>query len=120
MLKVILDKENGIVILEPNGVLEKGDFENAASQIDPFIEASGKLNGLIVQVEKFPGWDSFGALASHLKFVREHQKEVRRLAFVTDSPIGDLAEKVGNHFVAAEIRHFDFQALEDATQWILK
>jgi hypothetical protein len=119
MLNVTVDKENGIAMLEPHGALTQNDFEWAAQQIDPLIESAGELKGLIIHVETFPGWDSFAGLVAHLKFVREHHKETSRLAFVTDSHVGDLAEKIGNHFIAAEIRHFDFQALENAKTWIL-
>ena len=119
MIHVELDTTNGIALLEPQGALEQGDFEKAAAQIDPAIERVGKLNGLIIHVEKFPGWDSFGALVSHLKFVRSHHQEIGRIAFVTDSSIGNLAEKVASHFVVAEIKHFDFKSMDAARDWIL-
>lgn len=118
MLTVILDRENGIALLEPHGALDQSDFENAASLIDPFIEEAGPLNGLIIRTEKFPGWDSFGALVSHLQFVKSHHHEIGKVAFVTDSALGNMAEHVGKHFISAEIKHFDFQALEAATAWI--
>lgn len=76
MLNVQLDEANGIVTLVPEGPLEKGDFESAARQIDPLIEKPGTLNGLIVHVEHFPGWDSFGALVSHLTFVKGHHRTI--------------------------------------------
>jgi hypothetical protein len=119
MLIVKLDQENGIAMLEPHGALNQSDFEWAAQQIDPLIESAGELKGLIIHVETFPGWDSFAGLTAHLKFVRGHQKNIRRIALVSDSVIGDLAEKIGNHFIEAEIRHFDFQELENSKTWIL-
>ena len=119
MLIVELDRENRIAVLEPQAALEKSDFEITAAQIDPIIEEAGCLAGLMIKVDHFPGWDSFGALVSHMKFIKEHHREVKRIAFVTDSPIGNMAEKLGSHFVAAEVRHFGFQALEDAKAWIL-
>ena len=119
MLNVQLDEVNGIVTLVPEGKLEKSDFESAATQIDPLIEKLGKLKGLIIHVEHFPGWDSFGALATHLSFVKEHHRKVARIAFVTDSPMGGMAEKVGNHFVSAEIKDFPFAGLEQGKNWIL-
>lgn len=119
MLNVQLDEVNGIVTLVPEGQLEKGDFESATRQIDPVIEKLGKLKGLIIHVEHFPGWDSFGALVSHLTFVKGHQRKVARIAFVTDSPMGGLAEKVGNHFISAEIKDFPFAGLEQGRDWIL-
>lgn len=75
MLSVEIDEENRVAILEPNGALSKSDFVSATEIIDPYIEMSGSINGLIIHVESFPGWESFTALCSHLKFVREHHKK---------------------------------------------
>ena len=85
MLLVEIDEASGIAVLEPSGPLSKDDFELAAKIIDPYIEKSGKLNGLIIHAESFPGWDSFAALSSHLSFVREHHKIISRVALSTDS-----------------------------------
>jgi len=118
MLSVEIDEENNIAILEPNGALLRSDFESVAEIIDPYIEMSGSLNGLIIHVESFPGWDSFSALCSHLKFVKEHHEKISRVAFSTDSVIGDFAEAIGSHFVNAEIKVFSFQELELAIKWV--
>ena len=119
MLHVKLDETNGIAILEPNGALSENDFKSAAKRIDPYIERSGKLSGIIIQVKSFPGWESFTALMAHLKFIKEHHKKVSHVAFVSDSPLGGFAEHVGNHFINAEVRSFSFNELENAIQWIM-
>ncbi len=119
MLHVKLDETKGIAILEPNGALSENDFKSAAKSIDSYIEKSGKLSGIIIQVKSFPGWDSFSALITHLKFIKEHHKKVSHVAFVTDSPLGGFAEHVGSHFVNAEVRSFTFNELENSIQWII-
>ena len=119
MLTTTLDEQNKIATLEPDGPLSAADFEAASAVIDPYIEAGGELNGLVIYTESFPGWDSFKALHSHLTFVKEHHKKVPRIAFVTDSRIGDIAESVASHFVSAEIKNFDYGDMDKAEQWIL-
>ena len=118
MLSVKLDEINGIAILKPEGKLSEKDFESAASIIDPYLEKSGVLNGIVIYVKSFPGWDSFSALITHLKFVKEHHKKVSHVAFVSDSPIGTLAEHVTGHFVSAEVKSFPFNELEESIKWI--
>ena len=120
MLKVTIDRKNRIATLEPSGPLSKEDFEAAASEIDPIIERAGQLSGLIIRTESFPGWDSFGAFCSHLRFVKGHHKKVTHIALVTDSVIGKLGEHITSHFVSAEIKEFAFDELEEARQWILQ
>ena len=92
MVELTLDKENGIVRVRPTGPLAQGDFNRIAAEIDPYIEQSGGLHGLILEVTKFPGWEDFAAAIRHFRFVRDHHKKVRRVAIVTDSLIGELAE----------------------------
>ena len=64
MLNLEIDDINGLAILTPDGPLSAEDFVHVASVIDPYIEADGRLNGLIIATKSFPGWDSFAALLS--------------------------------------------------------
>jgi hypothetical protein len=119
MLKVKLDELDGIAILEPNDKLSESDFLSAAQIIDPYIKKAGTLEGIIIHAESFPGWDSFGALVKHLTFVKDHHTRISRVAFATDSPIGNIAEHVVAHFVNADVKHFGFAAIDDARKWIM-
>ncbi len=118
MLNINLNKDDGIVLLEPNGTLSAEDFKNAAKIVDPYLEKSGRLNGVLIHTKSFPGWNSFGALLKHLSFVKNHHKKINCVALVTDSALGEFAEHVASHFVSAEIKHFDYDDMDDAKDWI--
>ena len=118
MLSVKIDEKNLVAVLHPDGPLSEDDFKSAATLIDPVIEKSGRLNGIIIYTKSFPGWDSFAALISHLRFVKDHHRKVSRVAFVTDSAIGKFAEPIGSHFVKAEIRSFPYQDFNQASEWV--
>jgi len=118
MFEYDLDKEHSILLLQPKSPLEKDDFVKLAQAVDPYIEATGDLAGLIIDVPTFPGWDSFGAMVTHFRFVRDHQKNIKKIGVVTDSPLGDVAAHLTSHFVAAEIKHFPAGKVEAAKQWI--
>ena len=120
MLEHSLDKTNSILYLRPTSSLQESDFAALAKTVDPHIEQSGDLAGIILEAAAFPGWDSFGAMASHFRFVRDHHKRVRKIAIVTDSAMGTVGEHFASHFVAAELRHFPAGELEAAKQWIAK
>jgi hypothetical protein len=119
MIEHSLDAVNSILVVRPQSALEAADFAQLAKTADPHIEKTGGLAGLIVDARAFPGWESFGALAAHIRFVRDHHRRIRRVAVVTDSALGKLAEKLAAHFVAAKIRRFKAGELEAARQWIL-
>jgi len=119
MLSITLDKEDAIVTLEPTERLSEGDFHSAVKVIDPFIMQHGKLKGLIIETESFPGWEDFESLLAHLKFIKNHHKKVKRLAFVTDSIMGEIAERFTSHFVDAQVKTFPYGAHKEAREWIL-
>jgi hypothetical protein len=119
MIEHTLDTDCSILHVRVKSALQKSDFEQLARQVDPYIERTGNLAGLILEVPAtFPGWNSFGALASHLRFVRDHQKRIRRIALVTDSEVGKVAADLVSHFVSAQIRRFPASQLELAGRWI--
>ena len=119
MIVYDLDTEHSILEVRPKSALDKADFVELAKAVDPQIEAHGDLAGHINSASSFPGWDSFGSMVTHFRFVREHHKHVKKIAVGTDSPLGDVAEHLTSHFVSAEIRHFPGGQLEQARQWIV-
>ena len=106
MIEHSLDTSSAILHIQPKSSLEQADFEQLAKAVDPFIAGTGDLAGLIVETPGFPGWSSFGAMAAHLRFVKDHHKHIRKIALVTDSALGNIAEHLVTHFVSAEIKHF--------------
>lgn len=119
MVKVELDKGAGLAIVQPEGALTQENFDTIATIIDPYLEEHGKLKGLIIYTINFPGWESFGAVLRHFKFVKNHHQKLSHIALVTDSKIGDVAEKITGHFVSAKVKHFSYGQLDDAKNWVL-
>ena len=119
MIEHTLDAEHGILYLRPSAALESEDFARIVETVDPYIEEKGALRGLIVDAPAFPGWDSLGAMAAHFRFVRDHHEHIKRVALVTDSALGNVAERLASHFVSAEIRHFPATGLEAANRWVM-
>jgi hypothetical protein len=119
MIDHSFDAAQGILHLRPKGALTKEDFALAAKTVDPHIEKKGALAGIIIEFAAFPGWDSLGAMAAHLRFVREHHKQVKKIAVVTDAKLGAVAEKLASHFVAATIKHFPAGQADAAKKWIV-
>jgi hypothetical protein len=120
MIEHELDRAHAILHVRPKSALAPSDFEALAREVDPFIAEHGDLAGLIVEAPGFPGWSSLGAMMTHLRFVRDHHRHIRRIAAVTDSAMGNFAEHVVSHFVSAEIKVFPSGHLEEARHWILE
>jgi hypothetical protein len=103
--------------LRPEGTLTKSCFESAARIIDGYIDKGIGPEAIVIVTESFPGWENFGAMLEHFTFVREHHNAVRKVAFVTNIIIASLFEKVGSHFISAELKVFSFADLMPAKEW---
>ncbi len=118
MIEYNLDTAHSTLLVHPTSALEKHDFSELATAVDAQIDATGGLDGIIIDAPEFPGWDSFGSMVTHFRFVRDHHERVKKVAIVTNSHIGDVAERLASHFVAAKVRHFPGEQLEQARLWI--
>lgn len=118
MLRFELLRDEGILVLTPEGPLEAADFERLATAVDPLIAERGKLTGVMIYTKSFPGWENFGALVSHIRFVADHHRNIRRIAAVTDSGVLKILPRLADHFVQAEVRHFDFDKKDEALAWL--
>jgi len=118
MIDSNLDTAHSILVVHPKSALAADDFANLARTVDPYIEKTGGLAGIVIDAPSFPGWEGLGALAAHIRFVRDHHRHLKKVAVVTDSKLGKVAEKLASHFVAAEIRQFPSGQVDAAKQWI--
>ena len=104
--------------MEPNGELERADFERLSARLDPYLEEAGVLAGVMIVAEHFPGWDDLAALTSHLRFVREHHRKIRRVALVTSDRLVSAVPRFASHFIDAEVRAFSMQQRNEALLWV--
>ena len=118
MIKFELLKDAGVLLVEPKSALSTDDFREISRVIDPYIRESRKLTGLLIEAPSFPGWDSFGALIDHMKFVYDHHRKIDRVAAVTDSAFLTIAPKIAEHFAHPEIKVFGSGEKDRALAWL--
>jgi len=107
----------GVIVVEIKGALRAQDFDALALTADTWIEAHGALQGIVLHATAFPGWENLGSLLRHARFVRDHHKQVRRIALAADSQLAGVMSHLGEHFVEAEVKTFPFDELQGATKW---
>ena len=112
-----LDRETGVLLVQPDGRLSGDDFKSLTAVVDSYILETGSLRALIIHVETFPGWENLVGMVEHFRFVREHHKYIEKVALVSDSKLAKLMPKVVDHFVNAEISVFPYSELDSAKEW---
>jgi tRNA U38,U39,U40 pseudouridine synthase TruA len=118
MLNHELRHDDGILVLNPEGPLEAADFTTLASQVDTYLEQHVKLRGVLIRAKSFPGWKDFAAMLAHLKFLKEHIRKIEKVAVVADGAVVMIMPNIANHFVLAQVQHFDFEREDEAWVWL--
>ncbi|MDD5389631.1 MAG: STAS/SEC14 domain-containing protein [Gallionellaceae bacterium] len=107
-----------ILLLSPEGPLEAADFTKLAGLVDAYLARNRKLRGVLIKAKSFPGWKDFGALLAHLKFVKAHHQDIEKVAVVADGAVANVMPNIANHFVHAQVRHFDLESENAAWVWL--
>ena len=89
----------GVIVVEVKQALRAQDFDALAFTADTWIEAHGDLQGLVIHAREFPGWENMGSFFRHMRFVRDHHREVKRIALAADTKLASLAPSVAEHFI---------------------
>lgn len=118
MINLTLNHPEGIAIVEPDDALSAADFEQLTATVDAYLTQHESLNGLLIHTREFPGWESFAGFISHMKFVRDHHEAISHVALVTDSKLANIAPRLAQHFVSAEVKAFPFAERDAALSWI--
>ena len=63
------------------------------------------------------GWQDLAGLLAHLRFVRDHHRNVKRVAAIGNGLAVSIVPALARHFVDAEIRHFTADQRDGAMAW---
>jgi hypothetical protein len=116
MIEFELLRDKGILLVRPSGPLSADDFRKIAVTVDPYIAEKGKLNGVLVEAPSFPGLDSFVGLIEHFRFVRDHHRDIERVAAVTDDDFLKIAP--GSQRISLILKSGSSQALTRRMRWL--
>ncbi len=105
-------RDENLYIIQAKGPLSEEDFRRLSEDVDRFLEQHSILKGLCIHTREFPGWEDLTGLISHLRFVRDHHRQVEKVALASDSTLATIAPKLVEHFVSAEIKKLNYEQKE--------
>lgn len=111
------DTETGVLKVELSQPLTSENIEILTDKVDSWLETHKQLNGLVVHIKEFPGWQDLGSLISHITFIKNHHRKIGKVALCADGNIAEWGPKLASHFVKAKIEHFSFDQLDEAISW---
>jgi hypothetical protein len=109
--------ESGVAVIEVGRALRAEDFDAVARKVDPWINAYGELQGVVIHARRFPGWQTFGSFLRHVQFVRDHQRKIHRVALVAGGKLAQRVPAWAQQWVKPEVKSFPYDQLERAMVW---
>ncbi len=116
-LDLKFDQGTEVLKIEISEPLTSQNFDILATKVDEWIEGGGKVNGLVIHLKKFPGWENLGSFISHVNFVKNHHRKIRHVALCANGVLPQLAPELAKYFVEAKVMQFDYDKLGDAMAW---
>lgn len=113
-----LERDRGVLVVEPLRPLTAADFEQMSLLLDPYLDEAGRLKGLMVDTRALPGWDGLGAMLAHEGFIRAHAGRVDRVALVTDSEMATILARIADFALPPQVRHFAYDQRHEAMTWL--
>ena len=119
MLNHELRLDEGILVLRPDGPLEASDFAIVQNLVDAYLAKNGTLRGVLIHADQgFPGWKDFAALVAHLKFVKDHHRQIEKIAVVVDGGVTAIMPSTADYFIHAQVKHFALAHEDAAWDWL--
>jgi hypothetical protein len=118
MIQHHLDPATSILLVKPQSALDKNDFVEMARGRRPADRGPRRPRRADHRGAALSRLGQFRRARQHMRFIRDHEKHVKKIAVVTDSHLGDVAEHLTSHFVSAQIKHFPAGEVDQARAWI--
>jgi hypothetical protein len=117
MLKMLDDLPNNVIGVEAVGKVSAEDYEQVlVPAIQAKRDAHEKIRLIYVFGDKFDGW-SAGAMWQDAKLGLTDPRVWEKIAIVSDNDWVEHAVKMFGWMVPGEVRVFELDDLDDATEW---
>lgn len=118
MLDFELLSDEGILHVSPTSPMLVRDFVQLTEVVDRYLTTHEHLNGIVISTDTLPGWEDFTAQVTLLQFLRDHHRQIRKIAVLSAEPLNDILPPIAAHFAAAEIRQFAPGQEQQACDWM--
>ena len=104
--------------ITPSEKLRESDFHGLAQRVDPMITKCGQVR-LLIDVSGFNGWEGYAAFQAHAGFIKNHQRNVERIAVIVGHDSQHWVVDAARMFLHPEARAFDKSREDEAQRWVV-
>ena len=107
-----------ILVLNPDGPVTEAETKALRKTAEDYLADHKHIRGILIDAQRFPGFEGISGLVGHIKFVAEVHNKVEKVALVTDTDVPPVAEFMAKHFLHQNIRHFPYADRDAALAWL--
>ncbi len=112
-----LDHKRGVLTVDLKEPISSDALEILTEKVDRSLRKE-ELKGLVIHTKGFPGWSNLGGLISHIQFIKNHHRKLKRLAVATDASAAEFAPSLAKHFLQPEVKSFGYDEVTQARDWV--
>ena len=98
-------------------ILKGSDFLALTPEVETLIKEQGKIR-LLIDASNLTGWANPEAVEQHMRFVKNHQAKVERIAVIIRHDWQHWLVSAVRIFLHPEVKAFDRAHEADAMRWI--
>ena len=118
MIEVLSKSQGKTLGVRLTGKATDEDYEKIfIPALENLIKEYGKIRCLYFMDEGFQGWE-LGAMWDDAKFGIKHKSDFEKIAVVGGPKWAEWCKKIASHLVAAEIKTYPADQLDDAWSWV--
>jgi hypothetical protein len=106
-----------VLKIVPSGKLTEDDFRLLAREVDAMIAKSGQIR-LLIDASGFGGWENFAGFQAHGSFIKNHQRNVERLAVIVGHGWQHWLVDTVRMFLHPDARAFEKNREYEAQEWV--
>jgi len=120
MLNHELRRDEGILVLKPEGPLAAAAYTTLTNQVGACQEQLGTLRGVLIHETALRAWNDLGALLARLQVIKQQHRHIEKVAIVADRGFATIMPFIASHFIHAQVKHFEHAHDENAAwAWLI-
>lgn len=115
-----IDEETGVMLLNiKKKNLQTQDFEFLEKTINSYFEKYGPFKGIIVNAKKLPYWKGPQNKIEYIGFVSNNHHKFEKVALAINGFFVRLLPAIARNKISPAVKHFGYNKIEKADEWIL-
>jgi hypothetical protein len=117
MFRETLRQDDSVVGLACEGKLGQDELKRMHALLHERLAAPAKP-GLVVDLEKFDGYESLSAMLGDLKMDASHRNDFSRIAVIGSRKWMEWGTMLARFLTTAEMRWFEVREADQAVDWV--